>query len=347
MQTPPETLSFGALEPYGWSDRVLALWNDFGEGAQFPGRVVRLERGGWCTVAGVDGQERLLRAGDGLAVGDWVATAGTAVDGVLPRWSALSRADPDPSGMQVQVLAANVDLVIVTAPADRLSPPRAERALAVAWESRARPIVVLTKADLAPEGLADELGERLVGVDVIATSAVSGQGIEEVHRRLVGETAVLLGPSGAGKSTLANALLGEDVQAIGAVRAADARGRHTTSTRQLLCVPQGGVLIDTPGLRSLGLVGGAAVEGVFPEIDSLAPGCRFRDCSHEKEPDCAVLAAVDEGVLDPGRLASFRKLAREAAAEQRRQDPLARREAQRLWRQRALDARRHDKRRLR
>jgi ribosome biogenesis GTPase / thiamine phosphate phosphatase len=336
---------FGALEPYGWSPRVLALWNDLGAGALRPGRVVRLERGR-CAVVADDGREHLLRARDGLAVGDWVATTDASVEAVLPRWSALTRADPDPSGTLVQVLAANVDLVIITAPADRLNVARVERELVLAWESGARPLVVVTKADLGPDELPKELGERLVSVDAIATSTVNRQGIEELGLRLHARTGVLLGPSGAGKSTLTNALLGEDVQAIGEVRITDRRGRHTTSTRQLLCLPRGGVLIDTPGLRSLGLAGGATVEGVFPEIEAIAGGCRFKDCRHEREPDCAVLRAVEEGTLDDGRLASFRKLAREAAIELRRQDPLLRRQARRVWRQRALDARRHDKRRL-
>lgn len=314
----------GALGPFGWSDRILALFNEVARPGLEPARVVRVERSAVVAVL-PDGNERLVRASAPPAVGDWVAVADqSTVEAVLPRWSAVTRADP--SGNAVQVLAANVDVVAVTAPADRLKPSRVERELAVAWESGASPVVLLTKADLADHVVLADLERRLVGVDVLPTSAVTGEGLDQLHERLrPARTAVLLGPSGAGKSTLANALLGSDRLATGTVRDTDQRGRHTTSSRQLVVLPRGGMLIDTPGLRSLGLTGNAGVDQAFPDIESLAAGCRFADCRHEVEPGCAVVAAVGAGGLDPARLASYRKLQREVAAEERRTDPLARR----------------------
>ena len=344
---PVSTLVPGALTAFGWSDRVLALFNDVADADADvePARVVRVERSA-CVAVFADGEERLLQAATLPAVGDWVAASGGVVRDVLPRWSALTRADP--SGAGVQVLAADVDVVVITAPADRLSPARVERELAVAWNSGAQPLVVLTKCDLAADDVERALRDRLVGVDVLATSATTRQGVEELHARLrPSRTAVLLGPSGAGKSTLANALLDEELLATAAVRDVDQRGRHTTTSRQLVALPGGGVLIDTPGLRSLGLAGDVAVEDVFPDIDALATGCRFADCGHQHEPDCAVIAAASTGALDPARLASFHKLQREVAADARRNDPLAQKAALGVWKSQLKSARLHDKRRPR
>ncbi|HWE54585.1 MAG TPA: ribosome small subunit-dependent GTPase A [Acidimicrobiales bacterium] len=331
------------LVPYGWSDRVAALYNSVAGGRLRPARVVRIER---SHASVFDGATRLvpLVGADRPAVGDWVATDDNLIRDILPRWSALARTDPDPSG-RPQVLAANVDLVLITAPADRASPGRVERELAMAWECGAAPVVVVTKADLNPQ-LPGALAGRLLGVDVIGASAVTGGGIDDLRHRLApNRTAVLLGPSGAGKSSLANALMGDSVQATGAVRDDDRRGRHTTTSRQLMIVPGGGVLIDTPGLRSLALAG-ADVESVFPEIETVAAGCRFSDCSHELEPGCAVLAAVADGRLDRDRLNSWRKLQREVAADRRRRDPMARQETIRVHKQRTKEFRRSDKRRM-
>ena len=335
-------LSQGALLPFGWSERVLALFNALPDSRLDPARVVRVERSN-CVAVFADGTERLLHAAVLPAVGDWVAVRDDVVRDVLPRWSTLARTDPAGG---VQVLAANVDLVVITAPADRLSPARVERELAVAWDSGAQPVVALTKIDLGDDDVAGNLQNRLVGVEVIPTSVVTGHGVAELAERLrPHRTAVLLGPSGAGKSTLANALLGADVLATGEVRAADQRGRHTTTSRQLVAVPGGGVLIDTPGLRSLGLAGDVPIEHAFPEIDELARACRFSDCRHEVEPDCAVLAAVEDGALDADRLASFRKLKREVAADARRSDPLLRKAELSTWKAITKSMRMHDKRR--
>jgi ribosome biogenesis GTPase len=204
----------------------------------------------------------------------------------------------------------------------------------------------LTKCDLADEGAPNSLAERLVGVDVLATSATTGRGVDELRRRLQPAcTAVLLGPSGAGKSTLANVLAGFDMLSTGAVRDRDRRGRHTTTSRQLINLPGGGMLIDTPGLRSLGLAGDVPVEAAFPDIERLAASCRFSDCRHQTEPGCAVAASVASGQLDGDRLASFHKLQREAAAEARRSDPLLRRAELSVWKARAKSARLNTKRR--
>jgi ribosome biogenesis GTPase len=254
------------------------------------------------------------------------------VGGTVARWSELARRVPDSD--QRQVLAGDVDLVLITVPGDRPSVSRVERESVLAWESGARPLVVLTKSDLAPHDLASRLEQRLVGVDVLVTSGVTGEGVAELAALLEpGRTAVLLGPSGAGKSTLVNALLGDARLETGAVRAADARGRHTTTARELVVLPRGGVLVDTPGLRSLGLLGDDGIAAAFADVDDLAAGCRFRDCAHAGEPGCAVQRAVDDGTLDPARLESFRKLQREVAFERRRVDPVARQAEAQRWKQ--------------
>jgi len=207
---------------------------------------------------------------------------------------------------------------------------------------------VLTKIDLAEPDAYSALKERLVGLEVIASSVTTGEGIHEVASALRPDlSAVLLGPSGAGKSSLANAILEEEVLATGGVREGDRRGRHTTTSRQLLAVPGGGVLIDTPGLRSLGLSGDVAVDAAFPEIEMLARGCRFADCSHQVEPGCAVLAAIADGNLSTSRLSSFRKLQSEVATETRRRDPVERKEAMKSWKARTKAARQMEKRRPR
>jgi len=334
----------GALAAYCWSERVAIMYQSEppADSAQ-PGRVTRVERGA-VVVIDASGSEKPYVLAGVAAVGDWVILDGPRVAGVLPRWSSLVRQDADTAG--VHVLAANIDVVLVTIPGDRPNITRVERELLIAWESGARPVVLLTKADLAPSGLQENLTRRLAGVDVVATSTETGTGVAEVAALLAPDrTGVLLGPSGSGKSSLTNALVGEDRQTIAAVRVGDRRGRHTTTARYLLALPGGGVVIDTPGLRSLGLVSADQLDQAFPDIDELAASCRFADCAHGSEPGCAVTAAVIAGTLPSQRLASYQKLGREGASERLRGDPIARREAKRLWKQRALDARRRDKRR--
>ena len=330
-------VSPGALVDYGWNERVLALFGEFASLSLEPARVVRVERS-ICAAVFSDGTERLVRGPTPSVVGDWVAVRESLIEGVLARWSALSRLDPEAGA--TQTLAANIDLVVVTVPADRASPSRVERELALAWDSGARPLVVLTKSDLAAPGLEQDLRDRLVGVDILPTSTVDDAGIDRLRAELQPDrTGVLLGPSGAGKSSLANALLGRDRFATGAVREADGRGRHTTTSRQLVPLPGGGVLIDTPGLRSLGLGSHIDLEATYPDIEALSITCRFRDCRHDAEPGCAVVAAATSGRLAPARLVSFQKLQREIAAEERKTDPLKRKEELAVWKARTKAAR--------
>ena len=349
-----------ALAAYGWDDRVAARFTLLDAPAHRPGRVARVDRGS-CLVATADGPVRASpytlasrRAGldVALATGDWVALVddpqeGASIVGVVPRWSAISRKDPEERVTTEQVLAANVDVFAVVCGLDRpLIRNRVERMLSVAWESGALPAVVLTKADLAAD-LAAVVREAQatagVGVSVHVTSAVSGEGIDELRALLrPTRTLAVIGPSGVGKSSLVNGIVGADVQSTGAVREADGRGRHTTTTRDLVPVPTGGVLLDTPGLRSLPLWDGTSgVASTFADIEELAAGCRFRDCRHGDEPGCAVRAAVASGALAPRRLESYHKLHRELAALELRQDERARRAAARRFGRMTRDIGKH------
>ena len=231
-----------------------------------------------------------------------------------------------------QVIAANVDVAFIVAGLDHdFNLRRLERYLAVAWSSGVEPVVVLNKADIA-----DDLPGRLVavgaiapGVPIVVVSALTGDHLADLQPFLApGRTAVVLGSSGVGKSTLLNALLGEQRQATGAVREDDSRGRHTTTHRELFVLPGGGLLVDTPGIRSLEVAG---VDVVFDDIAGLATACRFRDCRHTTEPGCAVRGAVDDGVLSEERLASHRKLERELAHAERKGDPRAQAEERKRW----------------
>jgi ribosome biogenesis GTPase / thiamine phosphate phosphatase len=267
------------------------------------------------------------------AVGDWVTVTVHAGDppvatiqGVLPRRSAFRRKTAG-DVTAAQVVAANVDVAFIAgALPDDVNLRRIERYLTLAWESGATPVVLLTKADLVDDANASIRDVRSVapGVEVIAISAIDGTGVDAVAAMLgPGVTAVLLGSSGVGKSTLVNALLGEERQRVGEVRN-DGRGRHTTTHRELIELPGGASLIDTPGMRELQLWSAAdGIEETFRDIALLAEECRFRDCAHVTEPGCAVIAALEHGALDPARLESWRALHRELAYLERRQDAAA------------------------
>ncbi len=304
-------------------------------------RVTRVDRGA-CFVLTDGGEVRYQFSGalkraahdDPVAlpcVGDWVRID-TEVRSVEPRRTAIVRAGVSPGVSTGQVLAANVDIVYIAEPAvPEVDLGRIERLLALAWESGAQPTIVITKADLAPVDLA-VIEAVAPGAPVRSISSVTGAGLDAV-RLQAGETAVILGRSGAGKSTLANALAGADVMATNAIRDVDGRGRHTTVHRELIVLPGGGMIIDTPGLRSIGLY--EADDGlarVFSEIDVLAEDCRFRDCEHRTEPGCAVLEAVAGGALPQRRLDSWRKLQREARWIASRTDARIRAEEARKWR---------------
>ena len=277
------------------------------------GRVLAAHRGRWL-VATDDAPPALLPARGRLldeppVTGDWVEVdpAG-AIAAVIDRRNTLVRRAPgEPTA--AQVLAANVDLALLVEALPEPSERRAERLLALARADAIPVALVLTKADLVPDGqaIAARMARRLAIAEAVAVAAREGDGLPLLRTLLEpGATAVLLGRSGAGKSTLVNALLGEERQATAPVRAADGRGRHTTVTRELIELPGGAFLLDTPGLREVGLWEGAA--GTFDEIERLAADCRFADCRHEDEPGCAVRDAVD-----PERLAAWRKLEREQA----------------------------------
>lgn len=315
--------STAPLTPLGYSEDRAAYVAEHHPGL-IPARVVRSDRG---FVFAATGDEivmarvavKLIKQADegGVpVVGDWVMLTSDAseplAEDVLPRTTAIIRRDPGKAAHQ-QVLAANVDVVIVTHPlADDPNLSRIERELALVWESGAKPVVVLTKDDLATDvGQALEAVAAIApGVPVHATSAITGDGLDDVKEYMQpGVTLALIGPSGSGKSTLINALGAEDIRETREVRVSDGRGRHTTVSRELIQLPGGGMIIDTPGLRAVGMWESAeGIDLAFSDIAELAEECRFRDCRHEGEPGCAVEAAVAEGLLAQRRLASYREL---------------------------------------
>jgi ribosome biogenesis GTPase len=271
---------------------------------------------------------------DAPTVGDWLALApvGLAVEEVLPRTSLLVRGTARGTSVG-QPLAANVDHVLVCL---GLSGPlplrRLERLLTLAWESGAVPVVVLTKSDLCDdvEAAVRQVSPHAPGCDVVAVSAATGDlaGLAPY----AASTLVLLGASGAGKSTVVNALMGAAVMAVNGIRDADGKGRHTTSHRELLLLPTGGMVIDTPGLRGVALH--AADDGLslaFSDVEDLASACKFADCAHVAEPGCAVLASVEGGDLGQDRVDAWRKLQRELAFQARRTDARLRAEESKRW----------------
>lgn len=314
-----------------------------------PGRVIAAHRAAY-DVACARGAVRSRLPGrlahyDALdvAVGDWVALSDGLIRGVLPRSSALVRSSAGRTS-ESQTLAANVDVAFVmTSLGPDLEPRRLERYLVTIWESGASPEIVLTKADRYedPSSFVAEVEVVAMGVPVWVVSALTGAGVAEVRRRVAfGRTAVLLGSSGVGKSTLVNAWLGGEVLPTQETRADDDEGRHTTTTRQLLELPGGGVVIDTPGIRELQLwdVGSDALDEAFGDVEELAAACRFNDCSHETEPGCAVRTALADGSLPRERYASWQKLQRELRAIALRSDARLRREEKRKWQARTQEA---------
>ncbi len=281
-----------------------------------------------------------VRDGEGQpAVGDWVALlyrGGTSlIQAVLERRKTFARKTASVETKQ-QVLAANVDVAFVVASAQDVNARRIERYLTMAWQSGASPVVVLTKADVSPsvDELRLELEAVAAGSPVLVTSSVTGEGVTEIAAHLQpNRTGVLLGPSGAGKSSLINRLLGRDVMRTRTVHRSG-EGRHMTSHRQLVELPQGGVVIDTPGLREAQLWAGEdALGSTFDDVEDLARQCRFPDCAHETEPGCAVKEAIVEGTLDAARLSSYRKLQRELRAVAAKSDARLRADERRKWKQ--------------
>ncbi|HWC67716.1 MAG TPA: ribosome small subunit-dependent GTPase A [Acidimicrobiales bacterium] len=317
------------LADLGWDAAREAEWGALGAPPR-PGRVVRLDRG-WSTVAVGRESVRVRNLGTEVAVGDWVVAGDERVEAVLERRSAFTRrASFAGAKAEPHVLAANIDTVLLLhALTATVNPRRLERELVLAFDSGAQPVVVLTKADLVAEPAANASALRTVTstVPILVVSAVSGQGLDAVRVLSDGHrTVALLGASGVGKSTLVNALVGREVQATAEVTATQ-RGRHTTVAAELIALPGGGWLLDTPGLRAVSLWWeGNGIEQAFADIFELMDHCRFRDCKHEGEPGCAVRAAVAAGTLDPDRLDSFRRLVDEQVAieeEQRARDRAA------------------------
>jgi ribosome biogenesis GTPase / thiamine phosphate phosphatase len=329
------------LSSLGWDDAFAADFERLasrprGPNELRPARVSRVDRG-FCTALAADGPVRASFSGGLLTgaaadparmpcAGDWVIVRAwpderLTVEVVMPRRTAIIRAA---AGVEprAQVLAANLDTVAVVEPMDP-SPDlaRIERLLTLAYQSGARPVVVLTKADLAadPLAVAEQVAAASAGAEVFAASARTGEGLSPLKPFIgYGKTLGLLGPSGAGKSSLVNALAGATVMGTKALRA-DGRGRHTTTHRALIPLPDGGAVLDTPGIRLVGLFESAAgLERAFADVALLAAGCRFRDCRHDREPGCAVRAAVDEGDLSARRLASWKKLHKEQSLERAR-----------------------------
>lgn len=334
----------------GWNDRFETAFDPLRRPGVEPGRVATQHRGGYTVLteqgaiaAHVAGRLRHA-APDAAAmpvVGDWVALearheegSGTILE-VLPRVSSFSRKVAGNETTE-QILAANVDFVFIVSSLNAdLNLRRIERYLTLAYESGSTPVVVLTKADLCDDIAAalNEIAPGTAGTDVHVVSAPAGLGVERLRSYLEGHrTAALLGSSGVGKSTLINALAGEEIQTVREIREDDDRGRHTTTAREMVLLPGGGIVIDTPGMRELQLWhAGEGLTASFADIEELARRCRFGDCRHASEPGCAVTAAVESGALDPARLGNFRKLQRELLHLEMKTDRRLAREESRRW----------------
>jgi ribosome biogenesis GTPase len=344
LEPGPDTRALTAL---GWDDdRDRAFEPERARGLE-PARVVAQHRGRWDVRTATD--ERAVTLGGRLryesfvasdlpTVGDWVGVAGTQIQAVLPRRQVLIRRAADEDKVE-QVLAANVETVVIVTSANRdFNLRRLERLVALAWESGGEPLVVVSKADLLsdPEDVAGFVARVegvAPGVPVLAVSATADIGVDALRAQLrPRRTLAFIGSSGVGKSTLINILAGQDVIRTAEIRDDDARGRHTTTGRELHVLDGGWLLVDTPGIREVGLWATEdGLERTFGDIAEIAASCRFSDCRHEREPGCAIHQAIGEGRLDRARLDAQRKLEREVARVERARDPRARAEEQRRW----------------
>ena len=333
------------LASLGWDSFFDEKFKRFASEGGVPARVIADYGSEYLVHDGIDSSRaavgrHLRNDGDTMpAVGDWVRVIKRepvgAILGIVDRRTVFSRKG---AGIETreQVLAANVDVAFVVAAATDVNARRIERYLTIAWQSGAVPVVLLTKADIAesPDELRAELETVSMGTPVVVTSGVTGDGIDEIVRELQpARTGVLLGPSGAGKSTLINRIVGTDLMRTRLIHRSG-EGRHMTSHRQLVQLPQGGMIIDTPGLREAQLwEGEQALGNTFEDIEGLALTCRFSDCGHVTEPGCAIKEALDAGTLDAGRFQSYRKLQRELRAIAAKTDARIRLEERRKWKQ--------------
>ena len=367
---------YNSLESYGWNAAFERAAHVYAEMNLSPARVVETGRDSWKLVAksedgigeidavvsgkfmyGIDHSAEMPVTGDWVLIRGGMSGGGlrrnepAVIHAVLPRVSKFSRkakGDTAYDKVEEQVLVANIDMAIIVAAAGQdWNARRIERYIALVIDSGARPVVVITKADLAEN--VDELIHRTrslaPALPVFAVSALTGLGLDRFDEFLLpGVTAVLVGSSGAGKSTLLNSLAGRSLQRVQDIRADDHKGRHTTSVRTLFRLPTGALLIDTPGLREIQLwTSEEDVDATFPEIEALAARCRFRDCTHESEPGCAVREAIESGAVADDRVAAWRKLRREIEALERRQDPLLAAAERARWRSINREFRRFNK----
>ena len=330
------------IEQYGWTDLLATAFVPHARAGHTPGRVILQQRDGYVVVTD-EGELRAKAAGrllheakeiDHPAVGDWVALSlnlqerTATIHAILPRRTAFVRRGVTDSTRKLQIIAANIDVAfVVTSMNAELNLRRIQRYLAAAWQSGARPVVVLTKADLSKDAQAQaaEVVALETACPVLTVSVRDGLGLDALRAQVKpGETCVLIGSSGVGKSTLVNAFLNEDRMATQAIREDDDQGRHTTSHRELILLPGGGMILDTPGIREVGLIDAEeGVSAVFDDIERLPLECRFTDCGHVNEPGCAVRAALESGALDPDRWAHFQKLKLELAAAEEKTERMA------------------------
>lgn len=308
------------LDDLGWNDSWQRTFNDLA----LPGQPRRVVRHDSVKVLVSDGQlvehvsfPRSMQ----LAVGDWVLVHNETVQALLPRRTVLER-DHEERGRQL--IAANVDLVLVVFGSDRpLRQSKVMRFVALAWDIGAQPVVIISKADLFESlgHLVEQITEWVPRVKVLTTSIKSGHGIDDISAILEGQTGTFIGESGVGKSSLVNVLMEDEVAWVGEVREGDAKGRHITTHRELHLIPGGGMIIDNPGVRALGLTAdGEGVQAFFIEIEELAGECRFRDCAHDREPGCAVQEAVHEGTVSADRLLAYLRFVNEQGEAQKRSD---------------------------